>query len=144
MHCDSARRSETVIRAPDIQRYRLGLKSNKWYLCELHGVYMTLCYLLSASCVGVGDLIYISYTLFTGGLYVKFFFGYARFGLLEPKGVSVDAHTWSVVSLYHYLRHERRHRSWWSSCFFLYECLLFLIVVSSVSEKEYALDLKKT
>ena len=74
MHCDSARRRETGIRASDIQRYILGPRSNKWYLCELQSVYMTLCYSLSASCVGGLDLIYISYTLFTGGLYVQFFF----------------------------------------------------------------------
>ena len=63
------------IRASDIQRYVLGLRSAKWYLCELQSVYMMLCYSLGASCVGGLDLIYISYTLFTGGLYVKFFFG---------------------------------------------------------------------
>ena len=54
---------------------------------------MMLCYSLGASCVGGLDLVYISYTLITGGLYVKFFFGYARFGLLEPNGLDVDAHS---------------------------------------------------
>ena len=59
---------------------------------------MTLCYSLGASCVGGLDLIYIYYTLFTGGLHVKNFFGYVRFGLLQRNGVSVDGDTWSVVS----------------------------------------------
>ena len=39
----------------------------------------------------------------------NFFFGYARFGLLQPNVVSVDAPTWCVCSLYHYLRHDRGH-----------------------------------
>ena len=64
---------------------------------------MMLCYSLGASCVGGLDLVYISYTLITGGLYVKFFFGYAGFGLLQPNEVSVYVHTWSVASLHHYL-----------------------------------------
>ena len=34
---------------------------------------MMLCYSLGASCVGGLDLVYISYTLITGGLYVNFF-----------------------------------------------------------------------
>ena len=80
-----------------------------WYICELHSVYVTLCYSVGANCVGDLDLIYISYTLFTGRLHVNFFFGYARVGLLQPNVVSVDAPTWCVCSLYHYLRHGRGH-----------------------------------
>ena len=67
-------------------KYRLGLRSDKWHLSQLQSVQITLRNTLNASCVGDLDLVYISYTLFAGELYVIFFFWICKFWVIIAKG----------------------------------------------------------
>ena len=66
-------------------KYRLGLRSDKWHLSQLQSVQITMRNTLNASCVGDLDLVYISYTLFAGELYVIFFW-ICKFWVITAKG----------------------------------------------------------
>ena len=83
MDCDSICRKQ--IQGHLIYRYELGLSSDKCYLCELLSVQMTLCYLLGPSCLGGLDIIHISHTILTWGLYDILCFGIFTFWFITAE-----------------------------------------------------------
>ena len=59
---------------------------------------------------GVSGLnIYLLYPHY-GGTLCQIFFGYSDFGLYQPNGVSMDGYSFCVVSLLHYVRHDKEDK----------------------------------